>query len=487
MSVVLLRGTFGAFSSHDMIDQQLPGGDFPGSMERTRRREGLHPTCIASTSLVNRESNEALREDARRCQAELATLRAALDAHQSLTAGLRARSSRNGARRLQHLLRRAEAKLVSGALRRWAGALPAPRDSCSIVDRRDPRLANTKSHPRGVPREHGVARTPSAAEGAPRLSPADRGVLELGRGAGNAKPQAGGEAYATPPRERGGAKDPPSGWSDEGDSWSLSSTAPGSSRGDTSPRPLRPQPSPEGDDLGCLPRGLTHVERAGAGPDALGIEREVEQSAKKGMGHDRRSCPAASKEGLTEAEAWAGAGAGGIEVEVGGEGEGPPAAGLPGAAVDVPRMMLALQLAVGEELYAAGERLFRCVEADHKELHGKLYRPLPLTSAERDQFHAVLEDTIRGPLGQHVVVFLRAQGSSRAVAIEKQRASLSGGRSGGRGWSGVGSRMEGQTDAGRGGAATSAGGLEVDEGDDDVDSLATGPSSSPAQKARAAR
>lgn len=98
---------------------------------------------------------------------------------------------------------------------------------------------------------------------------------------------------------------------------------------------------------------------------------------------------------------------------------------------DLPRLMLALRIAVGHELYAAGERLFRCVEADHGEMHGKPYLPVSLTGAERAQFRACLEDTCNGSLRQGVSALLRVQEASRKAAMERKEAKKVILRSGG--------------------------------------------------------
>lgn len=86
-----------------------------------------------------------------------------------------------------------------------------------------------------------------------------------------------------------------------------------------------------------------------------------------------------------------------------------------------PHFMLALRTAVGEELYAVGERLLRCVEADHREIYGRPYHPIPVTGAERDQFHACLSGASHGSLRNIVVTFLQAQESFRALAVERDR------------------------------------------------------------------
>lgn len=155
---------------------------------------------------------------------------------------------------------------------------------------------------------------------------------------------------------------------------------------------------------------------------------------------------------------------------------------------DLPRLMLALRTAVGEELYAIGERLLRCVEADHREIHGRPYRPIALTGAERDQFRACLDDSARGPLRSGVLAFLRAQESCRAIAVERDRPgkhTIQSNNSGG-GGSGSGGRgnLRRTTKATRG---NTRGALPTDKRDCDISALTTGPLSSPADKARAAR
>ena len=164
---------------------------------------------------------------------------------------------------------------------------------------------------------------------------------------------------------------------------------------------------------------------------------------------------------------------------------------------DLPRLMLHLRTAVGEELYAVGERLLRCVEADHREIHGRPYHPVSLTDAERDQFRACLEDAVRGSLRLAVVAFLQAQDSYRAMAVEREREKQAGWvrkESGGRG--GRGRRSNGGGESWSTDASVACRGVrnaqQVTEKDDrernmDVSSLVTGPSSTPAEKARAAR
>lgn len=155
---------------------------------------------------------------------------------------------------------------------------------------------------------------------------------------------------------------------------------------------------------------------------------------------------------------------------------------------DLPRLMLSLRTAVGEELYAIGERLLRCVEADHREIHGKPYHPIALTGAERDQFRACLEDSTCRRLRGGVLAFLRAQESYRALAVERDRPekhTVQACNDGG-GWAGAG---------GRGGLRRTAntskgktrGARQVDKRDCGISSLTTGPLSSPAEKAMAAR
>ncbi|CAB1117240.1 unnamed protein product [Ectocarpus sp. CCAP 1310/34] len=157
---------------------------------------------------------------------------------------------------------------------------------------------------------------------------------------------------------------------------------------------------------------------------------------------------------------------------------------------DLPRLVLSLRAAVGEELYAVGERLLRCVEADHREIHGKLYHPVPITPAEREQFHVCLEDAARGRLRRAVLTFLRVQESHRAAAVEKDRGNVEKTRQGRR------VRMNGWT-CGGGGCGGNGGGClrgarpksarNAEEGQDEISSLTTGPLSTPSEKARAAR
>lgn len=85
--------------------------------------------------------------------------------------------------------------------------------------------------------------------------------------------------------------------------------------------------------------------------------------------------------------------------------------------MDLPRLVLSLRTAVGRELYTSGERLFRCVEADHGESYVGSYDPVAPTSAERTQFRACLEDTCNGPLRQGILALLRVQETSRNIAL----------------------------------------------------------------------
>lgn len=160
-----------------------------------------------------------------------------------------------------------------------------------------------------------------------------------------------------------------------------------------------------------------------------------------------------------------------------------------GDAPDLPRLMLALRVAVGQELYSVGERLMRCVEADHREIHGRPYRPLPLTGAERDQFRACLEDATDGPLRNGVLALLKAQDSYRAVTIDRDRS----GNPTRKNCNGSGCLKVDESDSG--GGVTNRTPMMGKEKDVrrglkkrfDLSSLSTGPLSSPAEKAMAAR
>ncbi|CBJ48389.1 hypothetical protein Esi_0002_0169 [Ectocarpus siliculosus] len=168
---------------------------------------------------------------------------------------------------------------------------------------------------------------------------------------------------------------------------------------------------------------------------------------------------------------------------------GPGGSGWP-ANPDLPRLVLSLRAAVGEELYAVGERLLRCVEADYRETHGRSYHPVPITPAEREQFRVCLEDAARGRLRRAVLTFLRVQESHRAAAVEKDRGNVEKTRQGRR------VRVNGWTCGGGGGGAGGGGCLRgarrksarnAEEGQDGISSLTTGPLSTTAEKARAAR
>ena len=156
---------------------------------------------------------------------------------------------------------------------------------------------------------------------------------------------------------------------------------------------------------------------------------------------------------------------------------------------DLPRLMLHLRAAVGEELYIAGERLLRCIEADHREIHGRPYCPVSLTGAERDQFRACFEDSVQGPLMHAVVAFLHAQESYRAMAVERGREKEQAERT--RNGGGGGGRGKGSGGGGNGprsmDMSVGSGGKNVRERNDDLSSLVTGPLSTPAEKAWAAR
>lgn len=162
-----------------------------------------------------------------------------------------------------------------------------------------------------------------------------------------------------------------------------------------------------------------------------------------------------------------------------------PGGGGRSANPDPPRVMLALRAAVGNELYAVGERLLRCIEADHREVQGKAYRPIPVTGAERDQFLAYLQDATRGPLRRTVLRFLRVQESYRAVAVERDREGAERSREERR----VGHGLGGGGDGGgvRDARRKSRDKQCIEENQYEVSSLMTGPLSSPAEKARAAR
>lgn len=165
-------------------------------------------------------------------------------------------------------------------------------------------------------------------------------------------------------------------------------------------------------------------------------------------------------------------------------------------APDSPRLILAMRMALGEELYDVGERLMRCVEADHQEMHGRPYRPIPLTDAEREQFHACLVDASRGTLRRGVITLLRAQDSDRAVAEERGQADTK------TTYSCNGDRVQWKDQScGRGRGACEGGGARrmatfrgkserlrnSKERRYDLSSLTIGPMSSPAEKAAAAR
>lgn len=170
---------------------------------------------------------------------------------------------------------------------------------------------------------------------------------------------------------------------------------------------------------------------------------------------------------------------------------------------DPAHTILALRAAVGQELYATGERLLRCVEADHREIHGRPYRPMPITGAERDQFHACLTDAARGSLRRSVLNFLQVQESCRALAVErdpygagsrdgKRQVEHSRGRRGTKdgggaigGGDGRGGDDSGVSDA-RGKKSKDKRRI-VERQQGELYSLATGPISSPAEKSRAAR
>ncbi|CAM9198059.1 unnamed protein product, partial [Scytosiphon promiscuus] len=145
-----------------------------------------------------------------------------------------------------------------------------------------------------------------------------------------------------------------------------------------------------------------------------------------------------------------------------------------------PRAVLALREAVGQELYDLGERLLRCVEADHREVHGRLYHAISITGAEREQFHACLEDASRGSLKRTVLAFLEVQESCRAVAAERDRGDGVKSRGGRHGEGGDG-------DAFSGAKMKKRNAWDTGERQHELSSLTTGPLSSPAEKARAAR
>ncbi|CAM9337046.1 unnamed protein product, partial [Hapterophycus canaliculatus] len=140
----------------------------------------------------------------------------------------------------------------------------------------------------------------------------------------------------------------------------------------------------------------------------------------------------------------------------------------------LPRAILALRAAVGQELYAVGERLLRCVEADHREVHGRRYHAIPITRAEREQFHVCLEDASHGSMRRVVLAFLKVQESYRAIAVERDHGDGVKARGGG------GDRFP----SARGKRKDT---WDTGERQHELSSLTTGPLSSPAEKARAAR
>lgn len=165
-------------------------------------------------------------------------------------------------------------------------------------------------------------------------------------------------------------------------------------------------------------------------------------------------------------------------------------------APDSPRLILAMRMALGEELYDVGERLMRCVEADHRDMHSRPYQPIPLTDAEREQFRACLADASRGTLRRGVVTFLRAQDSDRAIAEESGREdtkttySCNGDRVQRNGQSGGRGRYAYEGGGGRRMATLRGKGERLRNPKErryDLSSLTTGPMSCPAEKAAAAR
>lgn len=164
---------------------------------------------------------------------------------------------------------------------------------------------------------------------------------------------------------------------------------------------------------------------------------------------------------------------------------------------DPAHVMLTLRAAVGQELYVTGERLLRCVEADHREIHGRPYRPMPVTGAERDQFHACLIDAASGSLRRLVLNFLRVQESYRALAVERDRDGADSRRDERKVEHGWGRRgTSGGGDGGRRGGGICVRDARrkktkdmrrIAQRQEDISSLVTGPLSSPAEKARAAR
>ncbi|CAM9215442.1 unnamed protein product [Phaeothamnion confervicola] len=164
----------------------------------------------------------------------------------------------------------------------------------------------------------------------------------------------------------------------------------------------------------------------------------------------------------------------------------------------LPRLMLMLRVRIGEELYAIGERLLRCVDADHLEVYGPEYAPSPVTKVERLQFSARLGDGARGRLRRLLVIYLRTyDGSQRSSATSGRTGGISsrGGRrgsaaSGSGGGGGGGNSNERSGANGGGGPLTLAerrAARPLDPDDTDLASLRLGPLATPGDRARAAR
>ncbi|CAM9605142.1 unnamed protein product, partial [Choristocarpus tenellus] len=162
----------------------------------------------------------------------------------------------------------------------------------------------------------------------------------------------------------------------------------------------------------------------------------------------------------------------------------------------IPQLLRALRCRVAEELYDAGERLLRCVEADFRERHSRPYHPLPITGAERALFRSCLADAGgEGSLQSYIVALLRTQESFRAI-VAKDLCCFETGHNGGDQKRtvvvcGIGSSSgvdKTGVETRRLGRAGGSVGIECDSvKDTDLASLRIGPGSSPGEKARAAR
>eukprot|EP00752_Nemacystus_decipiens_P016427 g14684.t1 len=387
------------------------------------------------------ETAEALTEELSRRDAALEVARAALKTTQSVALSVRNRYARLGAKRLHKTLEHNLRGRLSSAFRGWLDAGPKPEVTRTSVSRSTVAREKGLGTPRGGNRGHAdgppstvASRTREAATNTLELAedgetaqrapattpipsvPSNAGAKEEdGRGATNIENEASALLVSLPGNHLGSNRQRPKPWPDQAVGASTPATGP------------------------CEGESLDRDHVVGGFPFPVTTSSS------------QASFTAPSAAASRPAPVTQDANASACNSTLGGEASVPVArpdgGGAPSANQDPPRVMLALRAAVGDELYAVGERLLRCVEADHREIQGKAYRPIPVTGAERDQFHACLQDATRGPLRRAVLRFLRVQESYRAVAVERERQGAERTREGRRAGHGLGGGSGGGSSA----------------------------------------